>query len=578
MIPQAFIQDLIERVDIVELIDGYVALKKRGINFWACCPFHNEKTPSFSVSANKNLYHCFGCGAHGNSVSFLMEHQGMSFVEAIHHLASHVGIEVPSEKNKTNNNNSDTKKNVQNALLRASKYYQSELKKSPRAINFLKSRGLTGAVAKKFNLGFAPQKSQALREIFQDYHSEALQQAGLVIRTEDNKIYDRFRDRVIFPIHNANGIIVGFGGRVIGDGMPKYLNSPDTIIFSKGNELYGLHHSKDAIRKIGKIIVVEGYMDVVALAQFDINCAVATLGTSISEYQIRKLLQRTDHVIFAFDGDDAGRKAADRAMEVMLPVIKDGKFIFFSFFPSGDDPDSFIRKRNQKLFWEHIAEAIPLSDFLMSHYVKDNDLSSDEAKAKYVRDIKELILRVKAPNFSLFLKKRLATVVDLELQDLGFTISKREIKSELKKDRIRRIGVPRVVNSLLDLLCNDLRLGSEIEISESVVYDGVIPKVISKDEWKLFNELVQLSGGVKTKIDLMEKYRGTGLEELVYSSLSRGFGIDFLTDKEKVLEFKGAWKQLLRQFKQAKINFLLEKADLSDADKRDLIDLQRKKL
>src|SRR3954466_14876598 len=318
MIPDSFKQDLLNRIDIVEVVSRSVQLKKAGANYSGLCPFHNEKTPSFTVSPSKQFYHCFGCGVHGNAIGFLMAYGGMGYVDAIKELASSVGMQLPEFRPRTKEEVAleERQTDLYSVVEKAMEFYRGELKKSPRAIEYLKGRGLTGEIAARFRVGYAPDGWQGLKAAFSQYEDKALVEVGLVIEGEEGKRYDRFRDRVMFPIFNARGIAIGFGGRVMGDGEPKYLNSPETPLFEKGRELYGLVQARDAIRTEGHVLVVEGYMDVVALAQFDVGNAVAPLGTATTPVHVSKLLRLAEEIIFCFDGDAAGRKAAWRALEV----------------------------------------------------------------------------------------------------------------------------------------------------------------------------------------------------------------------------------------------------------------------
>src|SRR5450755_3039617 len=366
MIPNDFIQTLLSRVDVVAVVDRYVPLKKAGTNFVACCPFHSEKTPSFTVSPTKQFYHCFGCGAHGTAISFLMEFGGQPFPDAVEELARDAGLEVPRTQTVQVGISRDEALDLSGVLLQAAKFYRVQLKESERAIAYLKGRGLSGPVAARFGIGYAPDDWQPLAGTFPDYQNKVLETSGLVIAGDAGKRYDRFRDRIMFPIHDAGGRVIGFGGRVLDKGEPKYLNSPETPLFSKGRELYGLFQARPAIRTAGKVVVVEGYMDVVALAQHGIEYAVATLGTATTPVHTQKLFRVTDNVVFCFDGDAAGRRAAWRALENILPVLTDGKNALFLFLPDGEDPDDFIRRRGKAAFEDMVANALPLSDFLLT--------------------------------------------------------------------------------------------------------------------------------------------------------------------------------------------------------------------
>ena len=407
MIPESFIQELLHRVDIVDLIDSYVPLKKAGANYAACCPFHNEKTPSFTVSQTKQFYHCFGCSAHGTAIGFLMEYSGLGFVDAIKELASRVGMQVPEEEARRPHDGPKLT-TLAEIMARAVKYYYEQLKRSEKAIDYLKRRGLSGEIAQRFGIGYAPDNWQGLEAAFDDYSRPELQQAGLVIRNEQGRLYDRFRDRVMFPIINQKGEVIAFGGRVIGEGEPKYLNSPETPLFEKGRELFGLPQARQALRESNTAIVVEGYMDVVALAQHGVGNAVATLGTATTATHVQKLLRQVDRIVYCFDGDSAGRKAAWRALENSLEALPAQKSIGFVFLSAQDDPDSFVRDHGKAAFERLIAQATPLSEFLLHELMSRCEMSSAEGRARLVAEAKPLLLRLQTPLLRLQLVKRLA--------------------------------------------------------------------------------------------------------------------------------------------------------------------------
>lgn len=402
MIPHSFLQDLLSRVDVVEVVGRYVQLKKGGANFMGLCPFHNEKSPSFSVSPTKQFYHCFGCGAHGTPINFLMEHAGLTFPEAVNELAQSVGLTVPQEPRAGGDGRDGAQWKQATGLVdrmkTASDYYRTALKASPKAIAYLKKRGLSGAVARDFALGYAPEGWQNLEQAFDDYQAEALVEAGLVLVSEKTdaqsgtaRRYDRFRDRVMFPIRNVRGQVIGFGGRVLDGGEPKYLNSPETPLFNKGSELYGLFEARLAIREKGFVLVVEGYMDVVALAQLGFPNAVATLGTACTPVHVQKLMRQTDTVVFSFDGDKAGRRAARRALDACLPHAADNRTIKFLFLPAEHDPDSFVREFGTDAFGYQIEQALPLSQFLLNEIVADKPLDQPEGRAKGLFEAKPLL-------------------------------------------------------------------------------------------------------------------------------------------------------------------------------------------
>jgi DNA primase len=400
MIPQSFIADLLNRIDIVEVVGRHVTLKKAGANFQGLCPFHNEKSPSFSVSPTKQFYHCFGCGAHGSAISFLMEHSGLTYVDSIEELARSAGLTVPREERRPQ----DLAKQQQAIALSevmspAADWYKQQLKQNTRAIDYLKGRGLSGEIAKRFNLGYAPESWQGLEAVFgsyaQDSIANVLVEAGLIIQSEAKR-YDRFRDRIMFPIRNPKGQVIAFGARILDAGEPKYLNSPETPLFSKGNTLYGLFEARQAIRDKGYVIVCEGYMDVVALAQLGFANGVATLGTACTANHVRALMRQTDRIIFSFDGDAAGQRAAKRALEACLPMMADDKEIKFLFLPTEHDPDSFVRERGAPAFEEAIRQAMPLSSFLIQVANEGHDWNTPEGRAQTQHAAKPLLLSMPA--------------------------------------------------------------------------------------------------------------------------------------------------------------------------------------
>ena len=428
MIPRAFIDEVLNRVDIVNIISPSVTLKKSGANLQGLCPFHQEKSPSFSVSETKQFYHCFGCGAHGTAISFLMEYAGLSFVDAIEELAKSVGLTVP----KASNDGIKIVDQQQTIALTQSlekmmQWYQEQLKKNQRAINYLKNRGLSGEVAKRFGMGYAPDQWQNFESILGSYDDDStakiLAESGMMIQSEDEgstrvKRYDRFRDRIMFPIRNLKGQVIGFGGRIIDKGEPKYLNSPETILFKKGQTLYGLFEARKFIREKSFVLVCEGYMDVVALAQMGYPNAVATLGTACSDSHIQLLLRHTDRVVFSFDGDAAGRKAAKRAFEASIPYLADDKEIRFLFLPQEHDPDSYIRAFGQEKFEEEIQSAKPLSRFFMEVIGEQVDWTTAEGKAQAQNHAKDYFKKMPPIALRVQILRDLAKRLDLTQVEL----------------------------------------------------------------------------------------------------------------------------------------------------------------
>ncbi|HEY1057986.1 MAG TPA: DNA primase [Limnobacter sp.] len=415
MIPQSFIDDLLYRADIADVVGRYVQLKSAGANLQGLCPFHNEKSPSFTVSPSKQFYHCFGCGAHGNAVGFVMEHLGLTFPEAVEHLAGSMGLEVPYEKG------ADIPAEVRSErdqlvelLTRAANWYKAQLKKHPEAIEYLKGRGLTGQIAARYGMGFAPDGYQNLEAIVDHYASNTLlDTAGLTKTSEEGgRRYDRFRARVMFPIRNGKGQVIGFGGRVMGQGEPKYLNSPETPVFSKGLEVYGLFEARQAIHRMGYVLVTEGYMDVVALAQWGFENAVATLGTAVTPEHVQKLFKQTDRLVFSFDGDGAGQKAAWRALQACLPHVNETKRADFVFLPVEHDPDSFIRTEGPEAFEAMVAQSLSLSQFLTRYLQQHYPLQQIEGKAAAIAFLKPLMAQMQPTVLRSSMLRGLAELLD----------------------------------------------------------------------------------------------------------------------------------------------------------------------
>lgn len=420
LIPQNFIDDLIGRSDIVEVINARVPLKRKGKEYTACCPFHNEKTPSFTVSENKQFYYCFGCHAKGNVIGFLMDYEHLSYVDAIETLAADQHLDVPHEDNAVADKNREDKQPLYDILKQAAELFQQQLKTSERAIAYLKQRGLSGEIAKRFKIGYAPDGWDFLISHLGKSKDNlaSLTKTGLIVNKDNNKTYDRFRDRIIFPITDQRGRIIGFGGRILDQGEPKYLNSPENAVFHKGYELYGLYETKQALRKIDRIIVVEGYMDVVALAQSGIDYAVASLGTATTTEQIQKTFRTTHEIIFCYDGDNAGKKAAWRALENTLTVIRDGMVAKFLFLPEKEDPDTMVRKEGKDAFEQRVKNASTLSSFLFEHLKSECDISSNEGKAQLASKANALLQKMHNSIFKDLLIEELSSLVGLSQQHL----------------------------------------------------------------------------------------------------------------------------------------------------------------
>jgi DNA primase len=430
-IPQSFIQELVARADVVDIVGRYVQLKKAGANFSGLCPFHAEKSPSFTVSPSKQFYHCFGCGKNGNAIGFLMEHAGMNFVEAVKELAQQYGMQVPDEDISPQDRaraaeQREKQTTLTDVLEKAGEAYRKHLKESPRAVEYFKGRGLSGEVARQFGLGYAPAGWRNLASVFPRYDDPLLVESGLVIHNQEEdggeeKRYDRFRDRVMFPIRNVKGECIGFGGRVLGDDKPKYLNSPETPVFSKGRELYGLFEARAALRSEGYVLVTEGYMDVVALAQLGFPNAVATLGTACTPEHVQKLFRFTDAVVFSFDGDAAGRRAARKALDGALPYATDVRSVKFLFLPPEHDPDSYIRSFGKDAFARCVSEAVPLSRFLVDAARDGCDLNTAEGRAHLASNARPLWMQMPEGALKRQLLGEIAALVQLaprEMTDL----------------------------------------------------------------------------------------------------------------------------------------------------------------
>ncbi|MEQ8426306.1 MAG: DNA primase [Gammaproteobacteria bacterium] len=427
LIPQQFIDDLLARTDIVDVIDGYVPLKRAGKNHQACCPFHDEKTPSFTVSQQKQFYHCFGCGANGSAIGFLMEYMNMGFVEAVEELASRAGMEIPKEAINSRVN-PDTSE-LYELMELVNKFYLKQLRQHPeasRVIDYLKGRGISGEIAARYELGFAPPGwDNLIAELGRsDAGIKRLQKTGAIIEKDNGGFYDRFRHRLMFPIRDQRGRVIGFGGRVLeADAKPKYLNSPETPIFQKGHELYGLYQARKELKDTDCVYVVEGYMDVIALAQHGINNAVASLGTAATTEHIDKLFRHSGKLVFCFDGDEAGKKAAWRALENTLPILKDDKQAYFIFLPSGEDPDSYVRTHGREAFLDKSLQ-LALSEFLFKSLSEKMDLNSAEGKAGLAKSALPLIaqLKLNAPALCSILLKNLNNLTDIPVTELNIQL------------------------------------------------------------------------------------------------------------------------------------------------------------
>jgi len=540
VIPDSFKQDLLNRVDIVDVVQRYVQLRKAGANYVGLCPFHNEKSPSFSVSPTKQFYHCFGCGVHGNAIGFLMAYASMGYVDAVKDLASQVGMQVPELRPRTPEEaaRKEREPDLYAIMERAMDFYRAQLKKTPRAIEYLKGRGLSGEIAARYRMGYAPDGWQGLKEAFPSYEDKPLVELGLVVENE-GKRYDRFRDRVMFPIQNARGVVIGFGGRILDKGEPKYMNSPETPLFEKGRELYGLPQAREAIRDAGRVLVVEGYMDVVALAQFGVSYAVATLGTATTPVHVAKLLRLADELVFCFDGDAAGRKAAWRALEVSLPLAPDNKPVRFLFLPDGEDPDTYVRKHGKDAFEARVAEAETLSQFLLAQLRADADLASPEGRAQFVSAAKPHIQKLTAPALRVQLVNaigELARVSETDIQRLlDLTPAKR---FERPAPARRSWGAPRSPEwTLLACLLTDLRM---VEHIDAELLGADLPETRAL---LTIREFCEAAAEEPTFAVLFEALQGNPCLDLVLSAQRYGDEIGF-DEEGAASEFRSALSKL----------------------------------
>jgi DNA primase len=475
-IPQDFIDDLIARADIIEVVGRRVQLKKAGREFKACCPFHDEKTPSFTVSPGKGFYHCFGCGAHGTAIGFLMDFDHMSFVDAIESLAGTMGVEVPRDESDRPARRYDELFSLTESV---EKYWQSQLREHPIAVEYLKQRGIDGETARRFGIGFAADGWSHVLDKFgkTPEATERLLATGLIIRKDNGKHYDRFRERIMFPIRDQRGRCIGFGGRSIGDGEPKYLNSPETVLFHKGRELYGLFEARQALRHIDRLVVVEGYMDVVALARNGIDFAAATLGTATTAEHLNRLFRLTENVVFCFDGDRAGKAAAWRALENALPHIREGRQIRFVFLPDGQDPDSYVNEFGATAFVKAVDDGVALSDFLIGELSSQVDMDTVDGKARLAELAKPLVNSIPTGVYRELLIDSLAGAVGLSSTKLGKMIeqSRDPIRSSSNGEQNMRpangraamkSGQPSVVRRAITLLLNHPQACDKLDIEK----------------------------------------------------------------------------------------------------------------
>ena len=574
LIPQDFIDDLIARADVVEIVGRRVQLKKAGREFKACCPFHDEKTPSFTVSPGKGFYHCFGCGAHGTAIGFLMEFDHMSFVEAIESLASSMGVEVPRSESDKPARRYDELFSLMDSVAR---YWQAVMKETQTAVDYLKNRGIDGATAKRFGIGYAPDGWSNVLDKFgkSSEATERLLATGLIIRKDNGQHYDRFRDRIMFPIRDTRGRTIGFGGRTLGDGEPKYLNSPETVLFHKGRELYGLFEARQALRNIEQLVVVEGYMDVVALARHGIDFSVATLGTATTSEHLNQLFRLTENVYFCFDGDRAGKAAAWRALENALPQIREGRQIRFVFLPEGQDPDSFVNENGADAFVDALDNGVALSGFLIDELASQVDMESVDGRARLAELARPLVNKIPTGVYRELLTESLAAAVGLTAAKLekmiaGGTAQDGKAKAPLtgagrERRKPVRAGNPSVVRHALTIILNHPVAGRTLDIDKLA---GVNRP--GTDLLRAVIETVRAQPNITTA-GLLERWRhdshGRHLGKLAAAALPLDEDFDPAAELDECLD------QLATAGRKERIDFLIEKqrvGGLSDDEKSEL--------
>ena len=583
MIPQDFIDDLLAQTDIVDVIEPYVPLKKSGANYMACCPFHKEKSPSFSVSPAKQFYHCFGCGAHGSAIGFVMQYQNLGFAEAVQQLADRIGLAVPRTKGSLNEPpearaaRKKQQQTLETALQTAAAFYVRQLQTSPQAQAYAQKRGLSPEIAERYGIGYAPEGWQPLSQEFQPYPAPALIESGLVVENE-GRHYDRFRNRLMFPIRNISGSVIGFGGRVLDDTKPKYLNSPDTPLFDKGKNLYGLWEAREAVRDAGRILVVEGYMDAVALAQYGIGYAVAALGTATTAEHIGILFRQTDNVYFCFDGDAAGRKAAWRALENALPRLKDGKNLHFLFLPAEHDPDSFVREHGSARFEEALLhESRPLSQYFWDALASGLDLDTQEGKAELIQRAAPLLAQITAPAFAFLLKQKLSGLVGIDPANLahlmGQAAPKRHIEAKrytLPRESFRQPETPTLAQRQIRTLLLNPQWAQYAVIPDYLPAEGDAACLLALADACRANSRL-------TPAQAIEHFRNSPFAATIDRIFRNSLHSEDETDDSdaKCREFQDGIRKLTAELKTAQIQRLREKLKQPENSREDTVRLQK---
>lgn len=568
LIPRDFINQLLNRVDIVDLIDSRITLRKKtGNNFFACCPFHNEKSPSFSVSQTKQFYYCFGCGAHGNAIDFLIQYDRLSFPEAIELLAKQAGVEVPRQASAISPEKAAAQKSLYEILSEVAKFYQNQLRQhsdAERAVNYLKERGVSGAIAKDFAIGFVPDSWDSLLQSFEKSKTQ-LFETGMLIKKDDGGYYDRFRDRIMFPILDRRGRVVGFGGRVIDKGEPKYLNSPETPIFQKGHELYGLYQSLQANRTLERVIVVEGYMDVIALFQHEITYAVATLGTATTVNHLERLFRHTAEIIFCFDGDQAGKTAAWRALQVTLPVMHDGVQVRFMFLPDGEDPDTMVRKDGKEKFIERMQNSSTIANFFFQTLATQTDVTSTDGRARYVKLATDLLKQIPAGIFQQMMLQELSNRARIDIDKINLHAGTTPVPVERPANPMKAKS-PSSLRLAMTLLIQQPRL--VLLITEAL-------PTLDITGFDLFTQIVAIAREnpeIKTGA-LLEHWRDKS-DAPILAKLAQQEHM--IPESGIPQEFSGSIQQLHKLAQKQLIDGLLSKAamtELSDSEKQYLSEL-----
>lgn len=565
-IPQQFIDDLLARTDVVDVIDSLLPLKKKGANYSACCPFHNEKTPSFTVSQDKQFYHCFGCGVSGSAIGFLMDYSHLSFVEAIEELASRAGVEVQREQGYEPTQPVRDLTPLREMNERVSEFYQQQLrqhKSSGLASEYLKNRGLTGEIAKKYQLGFAPPGwNNVLSTLGQTEVAQGvLKELGLIVSNDNNKTYDRFRERIIFPIRNKRGQTIGFGGRILDSGEPKYLNSPETPLYHKGREVYGLYEALKSSSKIQRLILVEGYLDVISLSQLGIAHVVAALGTAITREQIDLMFRSVSELVICMDGDTAGQKAAWRAVVNALPALRSGRQIKVLLLQQGQDPDSLIREQGLENFERLIEEALPLSRYFFSYLTERHPLDTIEGRASFLEEARPLLKTLPDGAF--------ATMMNKQLAELSQVPQSESVKNQRSTYRVKKSTAgsakqsPSVIRQLITTLLHEPHLAEDISPDE----EWLLLDVPGMEVLQRVLSAIRTSSGITPAI-LLERFRGSDIERIITKLFAeeRLLVGDSMRD-----EISGAVDKLKKQVGQSRLEYLLSQdVDLTIAEKEEL--------